>query len=65
MDISIRHLQFLLYISYKNTFFQKNILKLSLGRFLGNLFQDAQNSLNFICLSDSNFCPHGFCFLVI
>ena len=25
MDISIRHLRFLLYISYKTTFFQKNI----------------------------------------
>jgi hypothetical protein len=24
-----------------------------------------QNSLNFICLSDSYFCLHGFCFLVI
>jgi hypothetical protein len=55
MDISIRHLRFLLYISYKTTFFQKNILKLSLGRFLWNLFQDTQNSLNIICLSDSNF----------
>ena len=49
----------------KPYFFQKNILKLSLGRFLWNLFQDSQNSLNFICLSDSNFCLHGFCFLVI
>jgi hypothetical protein len=54
-----------IYISYKTTFFQKNILKLSLGRFLWNLFQDTQNSLNFIYLSDSNFCLHGFCFLVI
>jgi hypothetical protein len=31
------------YISYKTTFFPKNILKLSLGRFLCNLFQDKQN----------------------
>jgi hypothetical protein len=37
----------------KPHFFKKNILKLSLGRFLWNLFQDSQNSLNFICLSDS------------
>ena len=44
---------------------KKNILKLSLGRFLWNLFQDTQNSLNFISLSDSHFCRHGFCFLVI
>ena len=58
MDISIRHIRFfLLYISYKTTFKKKkNILKLSLGRFVWNLFQDMQNSLNFICLSDSNFC---------
>jgi hypothetical protein len=66
MDISIRHPRFfLLYISYKTTFCQQNILKLSLGRFLRNLFQDGQNSLNVICFSDSNFCLHGFCFLVI
>ena len=38
---------------------------LSLGRFIWNVFQDTQNSLNFTCLSDSNFCLHGFCFLVI
>ena len=58
MDISIRHIRFfLLYISYKTTFKKKKyILKLSLGRFVWNLFQDMQNSLNFICLSDSNFC---------
>jgi hypothetical protein len=36
----------------KTTFFQKNILKLSLGSFLWNLFQDTQNSLNFICSSE-------------
>jgi len=46
----------------KPHFFQANILKLSLGRFLLNLFQDMQYSLNFICLSDSNFCLHGFSF---
>jgi hypothetical protein len=40
----------------KPHFFKKIILKPSLGRFLWNLFQDMQNSLNFICLSDSNFC---------
>jgi len=28
-----------------------NILKLSLGRFLWNLFQDTQNSLNFFFIS--------------
>ena len=27
-----------------------------------NLFQDTQNSLNFICLSDSNFCLQWFLF---
>jgi hypothetical protein len=37
----------------------------SLGRFLWNLFEDTQNSLNFICLFDGNFCLHGLCFLVI
>ena len=46
---------FLLYISYKTTFVQNNILKLSLGRFLLNLFQDTQNSLNFICLFNNLF----------
>ena len=70
-NIIIRHPRFFtivyiyIYISYKTTFFQKNILKLSLGRYLWNVFQDTQNSLNWICLSDSNFCVHGLCFLVI
>ena len=59
------HISCLLYISYKTTFFQKIILKLFLGRFLWNLLQDMQNSLNFICLSNSHFCLHGFCLLVI
>ena len=49
----------------KPPFFKKNILKLSLVRFLRNLFQDTQNSLKFFWLSDSNFCLHDFCFLVI
>ena len=63
MDISIRHLRFFtIYFSYKTTFFKKNILKLSLGRFLWNLFQDTQNSFNFICLSDSNFLSAWFLF---
>ena len=70
-NIIIRHPRFFtivyiyIYISYKTTFFQKYILKLSLGRYLWNVFQDTQNSLNWICLSDSNFCVHGLCFLVI
>ena len=35
MHISIRHLRFFtIYISYKTTFFQNYILRLSLGRFL-------------------------------
>jgi hypothetical protein len=39
---------FLLWSHFKSTFFPKNILKLSLGRYLWNLFEDTQNSLNFI-----------------
>jgi hypothetical protein len=46
----------------KPHFFKKHILKLSLGRSLWNLFQDTQNSLNFICLSDSNFVCMVFVF---
>ena len=66
MDISIRHLRFFtIYFIWNHIFFKRNILKLSLGRFLWNLFQDTQNYLNFIYLSDSNFCLHGFYFLVI
>jgi hypothetical protein len=49
----------------KPHFFKNIILKLSLDRFLWNLFQVTQKSLNFICLSDNNLCLHGFCFLVI
>jgi hypothetical protein len=34
----------------------KTFFKAISGQILWNLFQDTQNSLNFICLSDSNFC---------
>ena len=33
-----------------------------MDRLKKKLFQDTQNSLNFICFSDSNFCLHGVCF---
>jgi hypothetical protein len=46
----------------KTTFFQKNILTLSLGRFLWNLVEDTQNSLNFTCLFDKNFVCMVFVF---
>jgi hypothetical protein len=41
------------------------MLRLWLGVIFQDLIRDlnlSQNSLNFICLSDSNFCLHGFCF---
>ena len=64
MDTSIRHLDFLLYISYKTTFKKKKIKAISGQIFMKIYFKTRRNSLNFIYLSDSNFCLHGFCFLV-
>jgi hypothetical protein len=51
----------MLFVIFKS----QNITCMAYHIFLWNLFQDTQNSLNCICLSDSNFCLHGFCFLVI
>ena len=42
-----------------------NNVKAVSGQIFMKLFQDTQNSLNFICSSDSNSWLHGFCFLVI
>ena len=54
------------YIFHIKPHFFKKIFKSYLwADFYENLFQDTQNSLNFICLSDSIFCLHGVCFLVL
>jgi hypothetical protein len=42
-------------IFYYHIFSNKYFKAIS-GQIFMNLFQDTQNSLNFICLSDSNFC---------